>query len=175
MSGVMTVYLAGGCFWGLEKYLSLVKGVVSTEVGYANGRTKNPTYEDVCCRDTGHAETVKVVYDPGKISLYELLDVYFDAIDPTSVNRQGNDVGEQYRTGIYYVNEDDKEVVEKAVANLAKRMREPVAIEVVPLINFYAAEEYHQKYLDKNPFGYCQIGREKFQKAREFNPEKSRG
>ena len=105
------IYLAGGCFWGTEKYLSLVDGIEKTEVGYANGNTENPSYEDVCYRDTGHAEAVKVLYDPYKIRLEFILKLFYDVIDPTSVNRQGNDVGTQYRTGIYYVDEKDKDIL----------------------------------------------------------------
>ncbi|NMA14758.1 MAG: peptide-methionine (S)-S-oxide reductase MsrA, partial [Clostridia bacterium] len=105
------IYLAGGCFWGTEKYFSLIKGIVSTEVGYANGNTENPTYEDVCYRKTGHAETVKVLYNPDEISLEFILKLYFDVIDPLSKNRQGNDVGTQYRSGIYYTDDRDREII----------------------------------------------------------------
>ena len=161
------IYLAGGCFWGTEKYIGLIPGVLSTDVGYANGRTANPSYEEVCHNDTGHAETVHVVYDPEKLSLRFLLEVYYDAVDPTSVNRQGGDTGTQYRTGIYYVDPADEQVIRSSIQELQKkyRDREPIAIEVLPLDNFYSAEEYHQKYLDKNPGGYCHIGKEKFRRA----------
>ena len=152
------IYLAGGCFWGTEKYFSLVPGIVETEVGYANGNTQNPTYEDVCYRDTGHAETVKVRYNPNEIRLEFILKLFYDVIDPTSVNRQGNDVGTQYRTGIYYVDEKDKDIILNSVKELQKSYTKPIAIEVMPLRNYYAAEEYHQDYLDKNPNGYCHIG-----------------
>ena len=159
------IYLAGGCFWGLEKYLSLLKGVVSTEVGYANGKTAAPCYEDVCYKDTGHAETVKVIYDPTQISLSFLLSQFFDVIDPISVNRQGNDVGTQYRTGVYFVNPEDESVIKTAIHALQQRFDQPIAIEVVNLFQYYTAEEYHQKYLDKNPGGYCHIGKNMFEKA----------
>ena len=161
------IYLAGGCFWGTEKYFSLVPGIVETEVGYANGNTKNPTYEDVCFKDTGHAETVKVRYNPDEIKLEFILKLFYDVIDPTSVNRQGNDVGTQYRTGIYYVDEDDKDTILNSVKELQKSYTKPIAIEVMPLQNYSAAEEYHQKYLDKNTDGYCHIDRSKFEKARK--------
>lgn len=151
------IYLAGGCFWGLEKYLQSIRGVQSTEVGYANGRTHNPTYEQVCHDHTGHAETVKVVYDPARIPLEFLLSLFFEAIDPTAVNRQGNDVGEQYRTGIYYTDSTDIPNIERALKRLQKKIGKPVAIELRLLENFTKAEEYHQKYLDKNPGGYCHI------------------
>lgn len=166
------IYLAGGCFWGTEKYLSMIKGVVETEVGYANGRTEDPSYEDVCRKDTGHAETVKVTYDPEQISLSLLLKLFYDAIDPLSVNRQGNDVGTQYRSGIYYVDEEDLEIIGDSLKKLQRRFDRPVMIEVMPLQNYYKAEEYHQKYLDKNPYGYCHIGRDKFVNAlRAEDPE----
>jgi len=161
-----TIYLAGGCFWGVEKYFSLIQGVVSTSVGYANGRTENPSYEEVCKKGTGHAETVKCEYDPSKISLDFLLEQYYEVIDPTSLNRQGEDTGTQYRTGVYYTEEEDKKVILDSIALLQKKFDKPVVIEVKPLENFYSAEEYHQKYLDKNPAGYCHIGNEKFAKAR---------
>lgn len=160
------IYLAGGCFWGTEKYLSGLKGIVKTDVGYANGDTENPTYEEVCRKNTGHAETVRVVYNPNEISLPFILDLYYDVINPTSVNRQGGDVGTQYRTGIYYVIEEDKAVIDKSIQELQKKYDKPIAIEVLPLRNYYLAEEYHQKYLDKNPNGYCHIGRDKFEKAK---------
>ncbi len=168
------IYLAGGCFWGTEKYLSEVKGIVRTEVGYANGKTENPTYEEVCHNNTGHAETVKVEYESKKISLSFILDLYYDVINPTSVNKQGGDTGTQYRTGIYYVDELDVEVIKQSIAKLQTRYEKPIAIEVLPLKNYYPAEEYHQKYLDKNPNGYCHIGEEKFEKARiASDPDKA--
>ena len=159
------IYLAGGCFWGMEKYITAVRGVNATEVGYANGNTQAPTYEDVCRRNTGHAEAVRVEYDPSLVPLEFLLSLYFDAIDPTALNRQGNDTGTQYRTGIYYTDEADAPVIRRALARLQERLQEPVAVEAGPLINFYPAEDYHQKYLDKNPGGYCHIPRAKFHKA----------
>ena len=161
-----TIYLAGGCFWGLEKYLSLIPGVVSTEAGYANGHTKNPTYEDVCKNDTGFAETVKLVYDDKKVSLSFLLDRFFEVIDPTTLNRQGGDIGEQYRTGIYYTDPEDRQIIKGALVLLSEGLSEPVMIEEMPLKSFYTAEEYHQGYLDKNPAGYCHIGRQNFDRAK---------
>lgn len=146
------IYLAGGCFWGTEKYLSLIKGVQSTEVGYANGSTDNPTYEEVCS-GSGHVEIVKVEYDEEIIPLSYLLDLFYESINPVSVNRQGGDSGIQYRTGIYYVNEKDREIINNSIETLQKRYNKPIAIEVKPLENYYRAEEYHQKYLDKNPNG----------------------
>lgn len=163
------IYLAGGCFWGTEKYLSCIRGVLSTQVGYANGNTENPTYEEVCRNNTGHAETVRVVYDPAVLPLELLLELYYESIDPVSVNRQGGDVGTQYRTGIYYVDEKDRPVIDRSIAKLQKNYSKPIAIEVEPLKNFYPAEEYHQKYLDKNPFGYCHIPKAKFAFAAAAN------
>ena len=159
------IYLAGGCFWGTEKYIASIRGVQSTEVGYANGMTLNPSYEEVCSKDTGHAETVHVVYDPTIVPLEFLLELYYEAINPTSLNRQGGDHGVQYRTGIYYVDDKDRLVIESSIAKLQKRFDKPIAIEVKQLENFSLAEEYHQKYLDKNPTGYCHIGRDKIEKA----------
>ena len=167
------IYLAGGCFWGLEKYLSMVKGITNTEVGYANGKTQHPTYEDVCYRKTDHAETVKISYDPDQISLEQILELYYDAVDPLSMNKQGNDIGTQYRTGIYYVDNEDIAVIRRSLERLQRKYKKPVVIEVSPLENYYTAEKYHQKYLDKNPGGYCHIGREKFQKAKNFSSIKT--
>lgn len=161
------IFLAGGCFWGLEKYMGLIAGVVSTQVGYANGRTERPSYEEVCTKGTGHAETVRVEYDPARLSLDRLLTLYFDAIDPLTKNRQGFDIGPQYRTGIYYENEDDGKIAEHAVAGLQRSLGQPVMVEVLPLTNYYPAEEYHQRYLEKHPGGYCHIGRAQFEKVRK--------
>ena len=154
----MTVYLAGGCFWGMQKFLQQFEGVLSTEVGYANGPTADPTYEDVC-RSAGHAETVKVEFDPAVISLTSLLEYYFMVIDPLSVNRQGEDSGIQYRTGVYYTDEAVLPEIRAVFAAQAEKAGAPLAVELAPLENFYPAEEYHQKYLDKNPGGYCHIPR----------------
>lgn len=162
LNGNKVIYLAGGCFWGTEKYFSLINGVVSTEVGYANGTTENPSYEDVIYKNTGHAETVKVIYNPEELLLEDLLGFYYRVIDPISVNKQGNDVGTQYRTGIYYVDEDDKPLIEASLAELQKEYTEKLAVESLELDNYYTAEEYHQEYLDKNPNGYCHIGQDEF-------------
>lgn len=163
------IYLAGGCFWGTEHYFKMVRGVLATEVGYANGILENPTYEDVCTDKTGFAETVKVCYDPSVISLEKLLEVYFVAIDPVSVNRQGHDTGTQYRTGVYYVCEEDLPVIEKVFEEVQSRFPEPLAVEKLPLHNFYPAEDYHQDYLVKNPSGYCHLSPELFEFAKKVN------
>lgn len=159
------IYLAGGCFWGTEKYISLIRGVSETVVGYANGDTENPNYEDVCCGDTGHAEAVRVVYDPKVLPLEFLLDLYYDSVNPTSLNRQGADIGTQYRTGIYYADKADLPIIEGSIARLQKRYTQPIGIEIEPLRSFTPAEPYHQKYLDKNPGGYCHIPAAEFKKA----------
>lgn len=158
------IYLAGGCFWGTEKYLASIRGVTETETGYANGGTQNPAYEDVC-RGSGHAETVRVRYDPALLPLEFLLELYYDSVDPLSLNRQGGDAGVQYRTGVYYTDPADEAVIRRSLSALQKKYDRPVRIEVLPLAHFYPAEEYHQKYLDKNPGGYCHIPPKKFERA----------
>ncbi len=151
-----TIYLAGGCFWGTQKFFDQFEGVISTETGYANGPDTAPTYQDVC-RNSGHAETVKIEYDPTVISLTELLNYFFMVIDPLSVNRQGHDVGIQYRTGIYYTDESQLPEIEAVYKEQEEKAGAKLAVEMEPLRNFFKAEEYHQKYLDKNPGGYCHI------------------
>ncbi len=164
------IYLAGGCFWGTEHFFKQIAGVVSTEVGYANGHTENPTYQDVCTDTTGFAETVRVVYDPLKAPLEFLLQMYFKAIDPTSLNQQGHDHGTQYRTGIYYVDSADLPIINKVYDEQQRQYDEPLQVERLPLQNFYHAEEYHQDYLDKNPSGYCHLPLQLFEFARHARP-----
>ncbi len=164
-----TIYLAGGCFWGVEKYLSQIEGVKSTVVGYANGESENPSYEDVCA-SSGHAETVKTVFDDDVISLSFLLDMFYKAIDPLSVNRQGGDIGIQYRTGIYYTDINDRQIIERSLQKLSDRCCKKTAVECIQLQNFYEAEEYHQNYLTKNPDGYCHISNDKFLCAADTVP-----
>ena len=149
MKNQAEIYFAGGCFWGTEHFLKQIRGVESTQVGYANSNVANPSYEQVCSGKTNAAETVKVVYDPKTIGLNLLLDLYFKTIDPTSLNRQGNDRGTQYRTGIYYINKEDLPVINQAIKLLSAQYKTPIAIEVKPLTNFYPAETYHQDYLIK--------------------------
>ena len=155
-----TIYLAGGCFWGLQKFFDQFEGVASTQVGYANGPDKAPTYQEVC-RDSGHAETVRIDYDEGRLSLDRLLDLYFLVIDPLSVNKQGGDEGIQYRTGVYYAEPDQLPVIRAAFDAQERKAGAPLAVELMPIRNFFPAEEYHQKYLDKNPGGYCHIPQSK--------------
>ncbi len=152
-----TIYLAGGCFWGVEEYFARINGVYDSSSGYANGNTENPSYQDVIYNNTGHAETVRVVFDPKQVELDFLLEHYFKIIDPTSLNKQGNDVGTQYRTGIYFENEMHQEVAKKHLDIVQQQYDEPLAVELLPLEHFYLAEEYHQDYLKKNPNGYCHI------------------
>lgn len=151
------IVLGGGCFWGVEEFFSRINGVMNTEVGYANGRTENPTYEDVCYGNTYFAEVCLIDYDENIISLEEILNKFWSIIDPTTLNRQGNDIGSQYRTGIYYVDKADEEIIIKSVDNLQKNYIKKIATEIKPLENYYKAEEYHQRYLKKNPNGYCHI------------------
>ena len=163
------LYFAGGCFWGVEKYFLLVNGVIQTEVGYANGNTEQPTYEDVCVGDTCHAETVRVIYDPARAGMAALVRLFFDVIDPTALNRQGDDVGTQYRSGIYYTDAADLPVIEAELAAIRAKYAAPIAVEVLPLSRFYSAETYHQRYLEKNPEGYCHIGQALFEHAARAN------
>lgn len=171
MKNEAEIYLAGGCFWGTEHFLKQVRGVEATQVGYANSTTPNPTYQEVCTGNTGAAETVRVVYNPQEVSLALILDLFFKTIDPTSVNRQGGDRGTQYRTGIYYTNPADLPAIEEAIQALSKNYKQPIVVEVKPLVNFYPAETYHQDYLDKNEGGYCHISPELFDLARKANAD----
>lgn len=152
-----TIYLAGGCFWGVQAYFQRIDGVMDTEVGYANGQTNAPTYEDVCYRHTGHAETVKVTYDADKLNLADLLRYYFRVVDPTSLNRQGNDIGTQYRTGVYYTDPADQVITQTVIDAEQKHHAHRIVIENEPLRQFFPAEDNHQNYLAKNPGGYCHI------------------
>ena len=163
------IYLAGGCFWGTDHYLKQIHGVVATEVGYANGNGVNPSYEEVYTDTTGFVECVKVVYDPTILTLEKIVELYFQSIDPLSLNKQGNDIGTRYRTGIYYTEECDRAVIESVYNAVAKRLGEELVVELEPLHNFYSAEEYHQDYLDKNPAGYCHLPAFLFEYAKKAN------
>ena len=166
------IYLAGGCFWGTEHYFKQIEGVVNTEVGFANGHTENPSYEEVYTDTTGFAETVRVTYNPEVVSLEFLLQMYFKAIDPTSLNKQGHDEGTRYRTGIYYTHTEDLPIIEKVFAHVQKNFQQPLVVEKQPLENFYAAEAYHQDYLEKNPTGYCHLPLSLFEFARQSKAKK---
>ena len=151
------IYLAGGCFWGVEEYMSRINGIVDTKVGYANGHVENPSYEQVCTGTTGHVETTYIEYDENKIGLEDILKKFWNIIDPTLLNRQGGDIGNQYRTGIYYVDEEDKKLIEETKDMEQKKYRSNIVTEIKKLDVFYLAEDYHQRYLKKNPGGYCHI------------------
>lgn len=155
------IYLAGGCFWGVEEYFSRIQGIVKVESGYCNGNTENPTYEEVCTGITGFAECVHISYDPKVISLEDILGHYWSIIDPTLLNRQGGDIGNQYRTGIYYRNQEDRDPIQKSLAKEEPKYQRPIVTEVGKIRNYYRAEDYHQNYLKKNPGGYCHINLDK--------------
>lgn len=157
------IVFAGGCFWGVEEYFSRIPGVKETRAGFANGHVENPTYEQVCTDRTGHAETCLVQFDETIITLKELLDKYWLIVDPTVKDQQGADIGSQYRTGIYYMNEEDLPIIRNSVEEEQQKHEKPIVTEVRPLDCFYPAEEYHQKYLKKNPDGYCHINLSQFQ------------
>ena len=149
------IYLAAGCFWGTEAFMKKIDGIKHVSVGYANGKTEETNYKMV--DETDHAEAAHVIYDPKKINLTTILAYYFKIIDPTSVNKQGNDVGRQYRTGIYYTNPSDKNIIDAFIQQEQKKYKSKIVVEVQPLKNYILAEDYHQDYLDKNPGGYCHI------------------
>ena len=159
-SNLAVATLAGGCFWCLEAVYDELKGVVSVESGYAGGKAANPSYELVCTGKTGHAEAVRITYDPAIISYKDLLDVFFSIHDPTTLNRQGADVGTQYRSAIFYHTPEQKAEAEKVMAEItaARLWPKPLVTEVTPLTNFYEAEDYHQEYFRRNPGqGYCRL------------------
>ena len=151
------IMLGGGCFWGMEAYFKRLNGVLKTEVGYANGQTLEPTYEQVCSNTSGHAEVLDLTYDPELISLDTLLAHLWKVIDPTALNRQGGDIGSQYRTGIYYYEVEDLPVIKASRDEEAKKYEKPIVTEVLPVNYYFPAETYHQDYLTKNPGGYCHI------------------
>jgi len=150
---------AGGCFWGMEKYFSEIEGVAQSRVGYTGGKISNPNYELVCSGRTGHAEAVEITYDPSKISYEDLLEFFFMHHDPTTLNRQGPDVGTQYRSAIFYHGNEQAESAQKAkeLLDTSGIFKSRLVTEISPAGEFYAAEDYHQKYLKKNPGGYCSI------------------
>lgn len=164
------IYFAGGCFWGMQHYFKQIEGVEETTVGYANGNTSSPTYEEVYTDTTGFAETVSIVYDETKISLRFLVEMFFKAIDPISLNQQGEDKGTRYRTGVYYTHISQYQTIRDVFDEQQAQYPVPLAVELQPLKNFYRAEEIHQDYLDKNPQGYCHLPTALFefaQKAKE--------
>ncbi len=151
------IVLAGGCFWGVEHYFSLIPGIKQTKVGYANSKRANPTYEEVCAGTTDAVEAVHLVYNPQVISLETLLSFYFRIIDPTLINQQGNDIGTQYRTGIYFTDESESAIITNSLKELQSKYQKKIVVENQPLRNFYDAEAYHQNYLENNPGGYCHV------------------
>ena len=157
-AGEAEIYLAGGCFWGTEFLMRNVPGVVSVEVGYSNGMTRNPTYREVC-KGSGHAESAHVIYNPQIVSLSKILSIYYQSIDPTFVNREGNERDMQYRSGIYFSNPDDEPVIRESLKHLQSDFFNQIFVENKPIKNFYRAEEEHQEYLMKNPNGYCHVTR----------------
>ena len=167
------IYLAGGCFWGTEHYFKQMKGVLGTEVGFANGHTENPTYKEVYTDETGYVETVCVKYNPDEVSLEFLLQMFFKAIDPLSLNKQGHDEGTRYRTGIYYTDAEDLSVIDRVYAEEQKKYGQPLAVEKLPLKRYYPAEEYHQDYLEKNPSGYCHLPQSLFEFAKKMSTSRS--
>lgn len=161
------IYLAGGCFWGTQHYIRQVSGIINTEVGYANSIKENPNYKEVKSGITDAAETVLIDYNENIISLNEILRLYFKTINPESIDKQGEDVGHQYRTGIYYTDDTDLDIIKEEINELSKT-HSIINIEVKRLSNFYKAEDYHQDYLIKNPQGYCHIPRELIEFARKY-------
>jgi len=158
MANLQTIVLGGGCFWCTEAVYKEVRGVTDVESGYANGDTERPSYEEVCTGRTGHNEVVKLTYDADQVGTRQLLEIFFVVHDPTTMNRQGNDVGTQYRSGIYYNSDEQKQVAEALIRELneEKAFGRPIVTEVVPLKNYWPAEEYHQDFFEKNPTqGYC--------------------
>lgn len=158
MNELQTITLAGGCFWCTEAVYVKVRGVTDVESGYSNGHTKNPSYEQVCRGDTGHAEVVRLTYDPAEINVREILEIFFVVHDATTLNRQGNDTGTQYRSGIYYSTPEQQQVANDLIREMTqdKVLGAPIVTEVLPLSNYWPAEEYHQDFYEKNPNqGYC--------------------
>jgi peptide-methionine (S)-S-oxide reductase len=179
MSDTQTIVLGGGCFWCTEAVFKEVRGITDVESGYSNGKTQRPTYEQVCTGDTGYNEVVKLTYDPAQITTRQILEIFFVVHDPTQLNRQGNDTGTQYRSGIYTTTPEQKEVAEEMIRgiNQEKLFGRPVVTEVQPLANYWPAEEYHQDFFEKNPTqGYCMaVAAPKVAKFRKTFSEMQRG
>lgn len=168
MAEHLDIYFAAGCFWGAQKFFKLIDGVIATEVGFANGNTENPTYREVYTDTTGYAEAVHVTYDPSVVSTEELTRLYFKAIDPLSLNRQGEDEGTRYRTGIYFTCGCQEAEAGKVMAEVEAELGQKTVVELMPLKNFTRAEDYHQDYLDKTPGGYCHLSPGIFEIARKY-------
>ncbi len=168
--------IGGGCFWCVEAQYKMLKGVKKVVSGYAGGHVKNPTYKQICQGDTGHAEVIRVDYDPAEITFRDVIDLFWDAHDPTTLNRQGNDVGPQYRSIILVTSDEQKKISEESKVNAEKIIGKPIVTEIVPLEIFYPAEDYHQDYFTNNPYqGYCQaVVRPKVSKFKEKLKEKGK-
>lgn len=151
------IYVAGGCFWGIDAYMKRVKGVYATESGYANGHTQNPTYEQVCTHTTGFVEAVKIKYDVTKIGLKQLLEAFTTVIDVVSITGEMDEVGDQYRSGVYYTDETDRAVSVEVIETLKKSVSGKVNVEIMPLENYYPAEDYHQDYMEKHVDASCHV------------------
>lgn len=151
------IIIAGGCFWGVEGYFKQLKGINSTSVGYVNGNISSPSYEDVCSGRALHAEGCELIYDDKIISLPKILEHMFRFIDPTSVNRQGGDIGIQYRTGVYFEDKNDEIIIKQFIDSQQEKMQKRIVVEVEKIKNYYLAEDFHQDYLTKNPSGYCHV------------------
>jgi peptide-methionine (S)-S-oxide reductase len=179
MSNLQTIVLGGGCFWCTEAVYKEVRGVTDVESGYSNGETERPSYEQVCTGRTGHNEVVKLTYDADQVTLRQLLEVFFVVHDPTQLNRQGNDVGTQYRSGIYYTTPEQKQVAEDMIRAMSqeKLFGRPIVTEVAPMTNYWPAEDYHQDFFEKNPTqGYCMaVAAPKVSKFRKTFAELTRG
>lgn len=164
-----TLIVAGGCFWGLQKYYSMVKGVIETTVGYSGGDKKFPKYEEVCAEVTGHTEAVIIKYDPEKTNIPKLLDHFFFIVDPTTLNYQKNDYGTHYRSALFYNDNNEKKLIEDYIQNIQKNYKNKIVVELIPAKEFWAAENYHQDYLNKNPYGYCHITYKHFNRIKEID------
>ena len=171
-----TAVIGGGCFWCVEAQYQMLKGVTKVESGYAGGKNPNPTYKEVCTGETGHAEVIRITFDPSIVTYKELIDLFWDAHDPTTLNRQGNDRGTQYRSTIMYVNDEQKTIAEASKAAHAKDFKDPIVTEIVPMPDFYPAEDYHQNYFRENPYqGYNQaVTKPKVDKFKEKLEEKDK-
>ncbi|MBP3257192.1 MAG: peptide-methionine (S)-S-oxide reductase MsrA [Bacteroidales bacterium] len=166
------IYFAGGCFWGVEHFFKGVDGVSQAMPGYANGNTQNPTYKEVYTDTTGFAETVRVRYNPERVSLRLLTRLFFTVTDPLTLNRQGHDEGTRYRSGVFYTSEEDRPIIEEVFREVSDKLGVPLVTQLQPLKNFYPAEEYHQNYLDKNPEGYCHLSLKTFRYLRLYQDVK---
>jgi len=151
------IILGAGCFWGVQFYFDQIPGVVNTRVGYSGGHVKNPTYEEVCSHNTGHAEVVEVEYDGNKVSNETILKQFFRMHDPTQLNRQGPDIGDNYRSVIFYITDDQKSIADKVALECQKKLKNPIVTQIERASDFYEAEEYHQKYSERTGRGMCHI------------------